>query len=201
MKAVYRFNLRFRIRKRGIRTRDAYGGATLRRIYKLFFDIIEIYIPVASFSVMFITFIIEVFWRYILNDPLTWPFETTTIMFLWTVLFGAIYTMRKRQHIVFSLLYDVVPPRVQRIMRFTSNGIMFVGFGAAIYPSYQFISFMHTQSSPVFGVPFSIIYAPFLLFLVMIMYYSLRDIIDDIRDMIRLREGTHEDGTERGRSS
>lgn len=171
----------------------------LRLLVKWLFDIIEIYIPVASFVVMFLTFIIEIFWRYVLDSPLTWPYETTTITFVWTVLFGAIYTMRKRQHMVFSLIYDLMSPRFQRIMRFISNGLVFVGFGIAVFPSYQFISFMHLQTTPVFNVPFSMIYAPFLLFLVMVMYYSLRDIIDDIRSLARPNDGrTGAVGAERG---
>lgn len=153
----------------------------VRRLRDVLFDAIEIYIPVASFVVMFITFIIEIFYRYVLNNPLTWPFEITTITFVWTVLFGAIYTMRRREHIAFSLIYDLMSATWQRRVRLLSNGITFVGFGIAIVPSYRYVSFMHIQKTPVFQVPFSTIYAPFLVFLLAVMFYTLQDILKDLR--------------------
>ncbi|MCJ7650699.1 MAG: hypothetical protein MUP85_18975, partial [Candidatus Lokiarchaeota archaeon] len=58
------------------------------KIGKLFLDITEIYIPAITFSLLFIAFLIQVFFRYFLA-PLTWPLEFTLMMFSWTTLFGA----------------------------------------------------------------------------------------------------------------
>jgi len=153
----------------------------LRSLVKLVQNLIEIYIPLLSFIVMFITFLMEVFFRYVLNNPLTWPFEVTTVTFLWTVLFGAILAMRSREHIAFPLFYEKVSKEIQRVLRFLSNGLIFVSCALVLYPSYRYISFMKTQDTPVLNIPFSLVYAPFMVFLIMIMVYTGRDIIADIR--------------------
>lgn len=154
---------------------------TLLKIGLVLRDIVEIYVPVTSFVVMFLAFLIQIFYRYVLNDPLTWPFEVTTITFLWTVLLGAIYARRTNQHVVFSLLFDLFPEKVQVAFRFIANAILFVAFGIGLYPAYDYIQFMVLQRSPALQIPFNYIYFPYLIFSVFIMGYSLYDMIGDFR--------------------
>ncbi|QQE80563.1 TRAP transporter small permease [Alicyclobacillus sp. SO9] len=155
---------------------------------KVLRNIVEIYIPVISFSVMFCAFIVGIFYRYVLDNPLTWPFEVSSIGFLWAALFGAVYAMRTRSHIAFDVVYDLMSPRVQRIARLVSNGLMFVGFSIALYPTYHYIQFMHTQQTPDFQIPFNVVYAPFALFCLTVSIYSLIDLWQDIRSMFHHRE-------------
>jgi TRAP-type C4-dicarboxylate transport system permease small subunit len=168
----------------------------LKRIGAIVLDVIEIYIPVASFIVMLFAFLLEIFYRYVLDNPLTWPFEVTTITFLWTVLFGAIYARRTNEHIVFSLLFDIMPLKVQEVFRFLGNSIIFTAFGIGLYPAYNYIQFMKTQTSPALGVPFNVIYFPYLIFSVCIMGYSLRDLICAFKQIISFRKNSQRLGME-----
>ena len=35
-------------------------------------DIVEIYIPVATFVIMFVTSVLQIFFRYVVRQPLAW---------------------------------------------------------------------------------------------------------------------------------
>lgn len=151
---------------------------------RLLRDTIEIYVPVLSFVVMFLAFVLQIFYRYVMNAPSTWAFELTRIAFVWSVLFGAIYTMRKREHLTFTLVYDLFPTRVQAYIRILSNSIVCLGFCIVFQPSLHYIQFMSMMSTTTLDIPMSLVYGPFLIFLAMVIVYSAIDVIQDIRVLL-----------------
>lgn len=151
---------------------------------RLLRDTIEIYVPVLSFVVMFLAFVLQIFYRYVMNAPSTWAFELTRIAFVWSVLFGAIYTMRKREHLTFTLVYDRFPTRVQAYIRILSNSIVCLGFCIVFQPSLHYIQFMSMMSTTTLDIPMSLVYGPFLIFLAMVIVYSAIDVIQDIRVLL-----------------
>ena len=84
--------------------------STLLKIGQFILDLFEIYIPAVAFSVMFIVFILQIFFRYFLNNPLTWPYEITIFGFIWTAILGACYARRLGIHVVFGIIYDTLNP-------------------------------------------------------------------------------------------
>ncbi len=144
-------------------------------------DIIEIYIPSITFVTMFLTFVIQIFFRYFLNNPLTWPYEVTVFGFIWTALFGALYAKRKNSHVKFTLIYDHMSPGKQLIIRLTGNLLMLISFVMGFYPAYDYIMFLAYQKSTVLFIPYNIAYFPYLVFMAGIIIRLILDIIADIR--------------------
>ena len=93
---------------RRAKTLAAAGGVLL--------DVLEKYVPVASFCVLFVVFMLEIVFRYFFV-PLVWSMELSLLTYLWTVLFGACLAQRDDAHTKFTLLYDVASPRGKAIMR------------------------------------------------------------------------------------
>ena len=52
-------------------------------------------VAVALLSVMFATFIVQIFARYVLNNPVGWSEEVIITTWLWTVLWGAAFILRE----------------------------------------------------------------------------------------------------------
>ena len=144
-------------------------------------DIIEIYIPIIAFMIMFITFIVQIFSRRILNYPITGSYEITVVAFSWTVILGACYTMRQRAHVSFTLIYAMVSKKKAAILRMLGNIIIAGTFSALIIPSYEFVSFMSFQATPVYKVSLTFVFAPFVYFLCSIIGYTISEIITDIK--------------------
>ncbi|MEA2063307.1 MAG: TRAP transporter small permease [Gemmatimonadota bacterium] len=157
----------------------------LKRIFAFVLDVLEIYIPLVTFSIMFVAFVVQIFFRYVLNAPLTWPHEITLIAFIWTTLLGACYARRLNAHVCFGVVYDLLTPARQLVVRLTGNGIIVIVFCAALYPCYDFVAFMEFQKTTVARIPFSIVYFPFVVFMVLIIGHSLNDIIADFKKLVK----------------
>lgn len=152
----------------------------LMKALQVIVDIIEIYIPSISFIIMFSAFILQIFFRYFLNNPLTWPYEITVFGFMWTALFGALYAKRKGGHVKFTLVYDHLNPLKQLIMRLVGNSLICISFIIGFYPAYDYIMYLEYQKSTVLFIPYHIVYFPFLIFLLGTIIRLIIDIVEDI---------------------
>lgn len=153
----------------------------IKKIGRFLLDLVEVYIPIITFSIMFSMFVVQIFYRYYLNQPLTWAYEVTTITFIWTVLLGAGYARRRQDHVSFSIIYDLMSDRFQMICRILGNVLIAVAFIIAIYPVYDYTQFLYTQKSSVLRIPFNIAFAPFLIFILLTIGHSLYDIFKDLK--------------------
>ena len=71
-------------------------------------------IAVALLSIMFATFIIQIFSRYVLNYPIGWSEEVVITMWLWTVLWGAAFVLSEKEEIRFDIIYSNLSERMRR---------------------------------------------------------------------------------------
>ena len=85
-------------------------------------------ISAALFAAMFAAFLIQIFTRYVLNDPLSWTLEVCSITYVWIVFFASATIVDQRQHIAFDLLYKSVTTRRRRILAVISCALIVVMF-------------------------------------------------------------------------
>lgn len=144
-------------------------------------DIVEVYIPVASFVIMFLVFIAQIFSRYILRAPLAWAYEVTVSCYLWLVVLGACYAQRNRSHVTFTLLTDKLPMRVQAAFIGLGSLLIAVAFIWSFVPSIDFVDFMKAQKTSVLKITLNIVYAPYIPFLAFNILYMISDIVLDFK--------------------
>jgi TRAP-type C4-dicarboxylate transport system permease small subunit len=163
------------------------------RVLAFLLDLVELYLPMASFVMLFVLFVINVFYRYALNAPLTWPYELITLGFVWTAIFAATYVRRIHAHVHFSLAYDAVSPKTQRIFRILANGAVVIAFAIAIPATLDWVLFMGFKKTANLKIPFSIGFFPVVPFLLLVVGHSLHDMVIDIRHVLRgIEEGRTE---------
>ncbi len=155
------------------------------KVGQFILDSFEIYIPSITFSIMFLAFIINIFFRYFLDNPLTWPYEVTIYGFIWTAILGACYARRMNEHVVFGLIYDKLKPKGQLLLRLSSNTVVASGFIVAFVPTYNYIQFMSFQKSTVLKIPFNVVFFPYVIFSLIIIGRSVYDIVLDMKKIIR----------------
>ena len=148
-------------------------------------DIIELYCPAVTFLVLFIIFNVQIFYRYVLDDPLSWTTELSLLAFVWTALLGACYQRRHNAHIVFGMIFDLFPSRAKQIATIVSNVLIGSASLISIKPTFEYLTFMNSEQTPMLQIPFSIGFGPVLVFLVLVTCYSIRDIIGAVRALRR----------------
>ncbi len=157
----------------------------LKKIGSFLLDVVEIYIPAVAFTMMFVVFVIQIFFRYFLNHPLTWPQEVTIFGFIWTAILGACFAKRHNVHVVFDLVYEARSPKTQLFMRMIGNVLIAAAFGIALKPSYDYVQFMAFQKSSVLRIPFNIAYFPYVVFTVVILGRTLYDLVTDLKILFK----------------
>lgn len=161
-----------------------------RRIGKFLLDLVEIYIPSVSFTVMFISFIIQIFTRYVLNNPVVWSYELTIFGFIWTALLGALYAKRKASHVKFTLLYDMYTPTARIWVRLVGNSLILISFIAGFWPALDYVLFMGFKKSTVLNIPYDVVFFPFVIFMAGMIGRFAVDVWQDARALIGRNEVT-----------
>lgn len=144
-------------------------------------EAVEVYIPSLAFIVMFTVFILQIFFRYVLRQPLQWAYEVTVTCYIWLVLLGACYAQRDRKHVVFTMVCDKLSVKPRSVLMFLGNLLMLIAFVYAFVPSVEFLIFMGRQKTSVFKIGLDLVYFAYLPFMVIMIVYILRDLIAEFR--------------------
>ena len=130
-------------------------------------------VAATMFAALFGTFLIQIFTRYVLNNPTAWTQELTLVLYIWVVFWTCSFILHERDHISFDLISASLPPRGRRILALAATALVVVAFGIALAPSFDFVSFMKIVRTPVLRLPFDLVYSIFLLFLVSVIAAGL----------------------------
>src|SRR3954470_16479673 len=75
----------------------------------------------AMLAIIFVAFVMQVFFRYVLNWPTGWSTELSLVTWLWLVLFGSAFVVREQEEIRFDLIYGAVGRRTRLVMSLVSG--------------------------------------------------------------------------------
>lgn len=156
-------------------------GGPLGRMATVLRDVVELYIPALAFTVMFLTFVLQIFSRYVLRQPLQWAYEVTVSCYLWLVLLGACYAQRERRHVSFTMLCDRMAVRPRAVTMFLGNLLMTVAFVYAFVPSVEFVFFMKRQETSSLKISLDLVYFAYIPFMIIMTVYFVRDMIAQFR--------------------
>ena len=130
---------------------------------------------------LFAVFIVQVLARFVFNKPLPWSDELAVILYIWVILWAAAFMVPEREHVVFDLVYHLMPPGVRRTMRLLAH-LMIGGLAAWALPaSWSYIRFMAREGTPVLGLPFMWVFLPFAFLLVSLVAKALWEIVAIVR--------------------
>lgn len=151
----------------------------LKKIGKIILDIVELYIPMLAFAVLFLTFIYATCMRYLFNRPVGWAIDVELGCYIWLVLFSASYVMRIDKHVRFTIVYDLLNDKVKWLFRLVSNLMIIIPFSLLLGPAAKYISNLRTISTAL-QLPLKFYYAPILWFICSVIIYAARDLIKDL---------------------
>ena len=128
------------------------------KVLETIFDVVEQGLGVCFVLLMFISVLLQVFYRYVLQSPLTWTEEVARYSFIWTVLLGAAFAVRRKEHVVMEILFDRFPKSVQRYVTVMTNGIILISLMYLLPVSWSFFSFMKNVSAPTLNISWGFLF-------------------------------------------
>jgi len=105
-------------------------------------------------AALFITFLLQIFSRYVLNSPFGWTLELCLILWLWIVFFGCSFIVRDRDHVTFDILYYAVPRKIRYFFSLVSILGLILIMSWAFLPTIDYIDWMKMRKTTTVEIPF-----------------------------------------------
>jgi TRAP-type C4-dicarboxylate transport system permease small subunit len=140
------------------------------KILEMVFNVIEQGFGVLFLLVMFVSVLIQIFFRYVLQSPLTWTEEASRYSFIWIVLLGAAFAVRRKEHVVMEVFVKRFPASLQRYISLVLNTIILISLIYLLPVSWNFFWFTKGVSAPTLKISWGFLFfsAPLSIALMMI---------------------------------
>ena len=141
------------------------------------------FITATMLAVLFFTFLLQIFSRYILKAPFGWTLELCLILWLWIVFFGCSFAVRDQDHVKFDIFYYATPKKVQLIFSIISAIGVIVIMGYSFLPTIDYIDWMKmrkTTTVKIFNnkIPLSYIFSVYGIFLLSVIIQYIWKLIN-----------------------
>lgn len=118
-------------------------------------------VVVILFLAMTVTVLIQVFFRFVVQNPLRWTEEMARYLMIWLVLMASAVAMRNKSHLQVDVLTSALPRNPKRILTWVVDVLTIVFLSVMTYYGIQVVITTMAQTSPAMQVPMALIYAAF----------------------------------------
>ena len=127
----------------------------------------------AVFATVFAAINLQVFMRYVVQQPVSWSEEFPTLAFTIAVLWAASLMLKTTDHILFELVTDLMPPRLRLVVNAAAEIGVAVIFAMALPAILDFALYMKALSSPILRIRYDLVYVFFPFFIAAVVVRSL----------------------------
>lgn len=120
----------------------------------------------AMLGLMFLLFILQIVFRYGLNMGSGWAYELTAILWIWIVLFGASFVLRKHDEVRLDIIYSAVSSRLRRMMTVIFSLAVVALMGVALPAIVDYVLFMRIEKTAYLDLRYDYVYSIFIVFAV-----------------------------------
>jgi TRAP-type C4-dicarboxylate transport system permease small subunit len=157
----------------------------LEKAFDRICEFIEITIPSICFIILFVSYILLILYRYVLHASIQWLNEISWISYLWSAVFALSIGGRTGDNVSFTIVYNHCSEMVKKSFRIIGNGLVVCLFLCTLPKVWEAIDFLSIKKSPIMGIPFNILYFPFLIFMVLTVIYCLKPLVTDISSFFK----------------
>jgi TRAP-type C4-dicarboxylate transport system permease small subunit len=123
-------------------------------------------VAAAMLGAMFLAFLLQIAFRYLLGLPIGWTHEISVILWIWLVLWGASFVVSEREEIRFDILYGSVGPGARRIM-VVASALSLIALYAVSFPAVlDYVTFMKVEKTSYLKIRFDWLFSIYIVFVV-----------------------------------
>lgn len=123
-------------------------------------------VAVVLMGLMFVSFLLQIAFRYVLNQPLGWTEEVTVLCWVWVVLWCAAFVLSDSEEVRFDILYTMVPPGVRRAFTAVSSIALVVLLLISLPASWNYVAFMKREHTAYLHLRLDVMYSVYVIFVV-----------------------------------
>jgi len=156
------------------------------RIEKLLLKVITFILVIQGIGLVALIGL-EVVFRYIIGNALSWPEEVTGIIFVWFTLFGIALVMREDEHIAFDSLMRHSSPLVLKMVLIFSQLIIAVYAMFMVYYGSTYASMFTFEKTPAARINLLWLNLAVPISGILLFFYSLLKIVEISKSSGRAR--------------
>lgn len=123
-------------------------------------------VAVILLATVFLAFIVQIVFRYLLNFPVGWTSELSTVAWIWLVLWGAAFVVREDEEIRFDILYGSVGPTARRLMLIVTAAALVALYTISLPAVVDYVTFMKVQKTSYLDIRFDLLFSIYVVFAV-----------------------------------
>lgn len=120
----------------------------------------------AMLAVMFLAFLIQIVFRYVLSLPTGWTNELSAILWIWIVLWGAAFVLREEEEMRFDLVYLALRPRARGVVTVFCAAALILLYGSSLPAVVDYVSFMRVEKTAYLKLRFDWVFSIYVAFVV-----------------------------------
>lgn len=121
-------------------------------------------IAAALLAVVFLCFVLQIVFRYLLSWPIGWTLEVSTLAWMWLVLWGSAFAVRERDEIRFDILYSAVGKRLRRAFVMVTGLALATLFAISLPAVIDYVMFMKVEKASYIGVRLDYLFSVYVIF-------------------------------------
>jgi len=130
-------------------------------------------VAAALLATIFVTFLLQILFRYLLAWPVGWTLEVSTLAWMWLVLWGGAFVVREDDEIRFDILYGAVSGRVRRGFIIFSSMALVVLLVVSMPAVVDYVTFMRVERVSYIGWRLDYVFSIYILFAVAVIIRHL----------------------------
>ena len=131
------------------------------KVLKFLDENLEKMLCVIFLALMSIIIVLQVFFRYVLNNSLSWSEELARYLFIWMIYVGISYGVKMDKHICVDAVYTFMTKSIKRGYAIVAYVLFLIFAVAIIYYGILVVGMQISsgQVSPAMGLPMQYVYA------------------------------------------
>jgi TRAP-type C4-dicarboxylate transport system permease small subunit len=125
---------------------------------KRFFRDFEENVAAALMGWLLVVLFLQVFTRYVLNDPLSWTEEVARYTYVYIVFLGSAAAISHRTHVGIDFVVKSLPMRAQWLVAFAMNVLILFTLANLLYWGYRAALRQWTLPLVVLDIPYTWVY-------------------------------------------
>lgn len=123
-------------------------------------------VAAAMLAAMFLAFLLQIAFRYVLGLPIGWTHEVSVILWIWLVLWGASFVVNEREEIRFDIIYGSVGPGARRIMCVITAFALIALYLRSFPAVLDYVTFMKVERTSYLKIRFDWLFSIYIVFVI-----------------------------------
>lgn len=130
------------------------------KVLRFLDDNLEKMLCTITLALMSAIIVLQVFFRYVLNNSLAWSEELARYLFIWTIYIGISYGVKMDKHVAVDAVYTYMPKGVKKYYAMVAYALFMIFAVLVIYYGVTVVGMQITsgQVSPAMGLPMQYVY-------------------------------------------